>query len=271
MLSPGMRLLVRKVYYFPYDLCLIISGKKNNMEPAKGDIYIGSGDFKKQGQHQLHLLKNLVDLDKNDTVLDIGSGIGRTAVALTGYLNSDGIYEGFDVVEKGINWCNSKIKSKYPNFNFRYIPLNNDLYNKAEGKADIFKFPYDANIFDVVFLFSVFTHMRPGEVSNYLLEICRVLKCGGKCLATFFIYNEKEEIYISKNNKFCFPYKEQGFRLMNKNVRCANIAFEADNIFTTIENSGLEISKIVNGYWKNQDNKNKNADFQDIIIMTKNK
>jgi ubiquinone/menaquinone biosynthesis C-methylase UbiE len=269
MLSPGIRLLSRKIYYFPYDLFQNITGTKNKLEPAKGDIYVGSGDFTAQGEHHLFLLKELVNLNPDDTVLDVGSGIGRTAAALTKYLNKNAVYEGFDVVEKGVRWCITNISPAYPNFNFNYVPLNNDLYNNARLKADSYKFPYPDNKFDIVFLFSVFTHMRPSEIFNYLSEIYRVLKPGGKCLATFFLYNQTEEKHISENSAFRFPYKEGGHRLMNKNVKCANIAFREKNIFDIIKNNRLRIDRVVNGYWKNIEYKNDHSDFQDIILMSK--
>lgn len=268
-LSPEMRLTARKLYYFPTDIIRKITGKKNRLEPAKGDIYIGSGDFIAQGNHHKELLKELTNLKPEDSVLDVGSGIGRTAVALTNYINNSGNYEGFDVVEKGVKWCNSHIKKDFPNFNFQYVPLNNDLYNNSKESAESFKFPYEDNKFDVVFLFSVFTHMRPSEIENYLFEIHRVLKPEGKCLATFFVFNEKEEQFISEKNTFRFPFKEDGFRLMDKNVECANIAFQESALFSTVKKSGLNISEVVNGYWKNMKNKTGLADFQDIIIMKK--
>ena len=84
------------------------------MVPAKGDIYTGSGDFMAQGKHHLNLLRELANLKADDAVLDVGSGIGRTAVALTDYLTGNAEYEGFDVVEKGVKWCNEKINKKFP-------------------------------------------------------------------------------------------------------------------------------------------------------------
>lgn len=268
-MSPKMRLTARKLYYLPSDLWRKATGKKNRLEPAKGDIYIGSGDFIAQGKHQLQLLVELVGLKPTNSVLDVGSGIGRTAVALTNYLNEDGKYEGFDVVEKGVKWCNEHIKKEHPNFNFQYIPLNNDLYNNSKESAENFNFPYSDNQFDLVLLFSVFTHMRPSEIRNYLFEIQRVLKKGGKCLATFFVFNEQEETFIAESNAFRFPFKKNGFRLMDKNVECANIAFKDSNLFKVISESGLEITNVVNGYWKNMNNKKDLADFQDIIVITK--
>ena len=55
------------------------------------------------------MLKQFIDLGglkPEHRVLDIGSGIGRVAIPLTEYLNEKGSYEGFDVVELGVNWCN---------------------------------------------------------------------------------------------------------------------------------------------------------------------
>lgn len=85
-LTPGMRLVVRKLFFSPIDLWETITGKRHKYEPPKGDIYIGSGAFITQGRHQLELLKKYIRLKPEDAVLDVGSGIGRTAVALTQYL-----------------------------------------------------------------------------------------------------------------------------------------------------------------------------------------
>ena len=87
------------------------------MLPMKGDIFIGSGDFKEQGIRQLDHLIEYCHLHPDHRVLDVGCGIGRTAIALTDYLSSSGSYEGFDIVPKGIDWCQKHIAAKYPTFN----------------------------------------------------------------------------------------------------------------------------------------------------------
>ena len=196
-IPPRWRYLARKLYYLPVDTLETITGKRNNMVPKKGDTFIGSGDFVKQGEHQCDLLRKYTCIDPGCRVLDIGCGIGRTAVPLTAFLNSQGSYEGFDVVKKGIDWCNKHISGKFKNFHFTYVPLNNDLYNTHAEKADTFRFPYKESEFDVAFLFSVFTHMQTHEIGNYLNEIQRTLKPGGMCLATFFIYSDEQEEQIA--------------------------------------------------------------------------
>jgi ubiquinone/menaquinone biosynthesis C-methylase UbiE len=267
-ISPKSRLLVRKIFYSPIDFLDFIKGKKNKYVPNKGDIFIGSGDFIAQGKHHLELLKQYTSIQPDHSILDIGSGIGRAAVPLTQYLSSRGKYEGFDVVKKGILWCQNHITKDFPNFKFKHIPLNNDLYYLTDKKAENFIFPYEDNSFDIVFLFSVFTHMQPLEVQNYLNEIYRVLKPNGKCLSTFFLYNEKIEDYISKKQAFRFPYKKEGYRIMNEKVPSANIAFNEEYLSQMIEISQLKLKNKIYGSWANRTDKSL-FDFQDILILEK--
>jgi ubiquinone/menaquinone biosynthesis C-methylase UbiE len=268
-ISPKSRFLVRKVYYFPVDILDFIRGRKNKYVPNKGDIFIGSGDFITQGKHHLLLLEELASLKPNHAVLDIGCGIGRAAVPLTQFLSFDGEYEGFDVVKKGIVWCKKHISKDFPNFNFQYIALNNDLYHLTSQQAESFVFPYSDNSFDVVFLFSVFTHMQPLEVQNYLNEIYRVLKPKGKCLATFFTYNDQIEENISKPDRnFNFQYKKENYRLMSEKVPSANIAFQEEYLLKMISISGLKLESKIYGSWANRQNADL-FDYQDIFILEK--
>ena len=266
-LSPDMRLLVRKLFFLPVDLWETVTGKRHKYEPPKGDIYIGSGDFIKQGKHQLELLKEYISLKPDDAVLDVGSGIGRTAVPLTEYLTAEGRYEGFDAVEKGVNWCNKKIKKDFPNFNFIFVPLKNDLYNNSKNEAERFTFPYEDNSFDKVFLFSVFTHMTVKEIANYLCEIKRVLKPEGLCLATLFIYIGENEEMIAYRNHFLFPFAAEDYRLMSKDVKSANIALKEELLDKLILQSNLKRIKTIEGYWKDNISNHGKNNFQDMVIL----
>lgn len=272
-LPPNQRYKVRRLYYFPADLFDTITGKKNKYVPPRGYIYTGSSsnakNYLEQGREQLDILKNELLLRPNDHVLDIGSGIGRTAIALTQYLNREGQYEGFDAVEKGVKWCNTKLKKDFPNFNFKYIPLNNDLYNNSGIDASKFDFPYKDRTFNKVFLFSVFTHMQINEIKNYLKEIERVLEPGGMCLATLFIYSSEIEKYICERDYFSFPVKKEGYRLMNNTVKSANVAISIDKLNEMILATGLKKVKLIDGFWKDAKRKKNKIEFQDILILKK--
>lgn len=272
-LSSKQRHSVRRLFYYPQDLLDTITGKTHKYVPPRGKIYTGSpSDAKKfieQSYHQLEILKNEIALAPSDSVLDIGCGIGRTAISLTQYLNKTGKYEGFDVVKEGIDWCNSRMKKDYPNFNFTYIPLFNDLYNNSGQAAKDFSFPYDQNSFDKIFSFSVFTHMAIEETENYLAEINKTLTEDGLCLSTFFLYDDSDEHYIANAKEFGFPFEKGGYRLMNEKVTSGNIAISKKKLQEMIEKSNLRIVKIIDGFWKDEVRSADKIEYQDIVIFKK--
>lgn len=268
-LSPKMRRVARRLVYLPIDAIDLVTGKRNPMIPPKGMIFTGSGDFEKSGKALMQLCIDYADLKPDSALLDVGCGIGRLAIPLTQHLNKNGKYEGFDVVADGINWCKEKVSSKYPNFNFTYTPLRNDLYNlTAQQQAEHFVFPYADNYFDVVVLTSVFTHMQPAEVQHYLKEIKRVLKPGGHCLATFFILDEKTKETLKHNPDLMqFKYEYDHYFLHDNNVKDANIGFKDFSINNMAQQAGLNIKLINNGWWKGHD-KSKSLNYQDLVIFT---
>lgn len=272
-LSSNQRFLIRKLYYFPVDLYDRITGKRNKYVPPRGYIYTGSSagakNYLKQGVHQLELLKRYADLLPENKVLDIGSGVGRTAIALKDYLNNNGRYEGFDVVKLGVDWCTSKITKDFPSFKFTYIPLFNDLYNKSTLKAEKFIFPYERNYFDAIFSFSVFTHMQIAEIQNYFREISKVLKKDGLVFSTFFLYDNDNENFIATREGFSFSVKKEGYRLMNKNVKSGNIAIHKDKLQQMLSKENLEAVNIVDGFWKDEKRNLEKIEYQDILVFKK--
>ena len=126
------------------------------------------------------------------TMSSTSVGIGRVAIPLTQYLDKDVCYEGFDIVSSGIEWCQEKITWRYPNFHFELVDLHNSYYNPSgTASASDFRFPYEDGSFDFAFSTSVFTHMLPADVEHYLAEASRVLRLGGRLLATFLLLNEE--------------------------------------------------------------------------------
>ncbi len=138
----------------------------------------------------------------------------------------------------------------------------------TENTASELVFPYDSDTFDFVFLSSVFTHMMPKDVENYIAEINRVLKSGKKCFATFFVLDEISENSMNASGVKQFPYNMGDYSLMDKSVKEANIAFKKEYIMKVIESNNFEITKFVRGNWSGTE-----ADIfdqhQDIIIFKK--
>jgi SAM-dependent methyltransferase len=266
-LNPNQRIIARRLFFLPIDIIEKIIGKRPPMVPPRGLIFTGSGDFVKQGDKFLEYFKTYGGLKPEHRVLDIGSGIGRMARPLVGYLNEKGTYEGFDVVKAGVEWCQNNITSVNPRFKFKHIPLKNDLYNlDTPHTANNFRFPYPNEEFDFCFLTSVFTHMLPDDTRNYLLEISRTLKPGGICFATFFVLDDESSLAM-KDNSFRFDYVYEGYALMDEKVKEANVAFQLDWLTKVFSEVGLNLKGFHPGVWSSR--KENTLDFQDILILEK--
>ena len=259
------RFWVRRLVFLPVDLF----SKKSSLMPPKGLIYTGRGDFIGQGNEYVSLFKKHGDLPPNAKFLDIGSGIGRVAIPLTQYLNQDAEYQGFDVIELGVNWCKNNITAKFPNFQFKYVPLLNDLYRDNGEDAASYKFEYDKNHFDFACAVSVFTHMLPREVANYFNELDKVMKPGGKIFATFFILNKENTDLMKANPGFDFNHKLDGYYLMDANVKGANVGFDEEYLMTEIiKTDRFKVIQKSLGHWCGR-SKTDSFDFQDVLIIEK--
>lgn len=175
--------------------------------PNQRDIFVGKGDFVDGGAN---ILRELIEngLKPNMTVLDIGSGQGRVARPMTEFLSEEGQYAGIDIVKRGVTWCQKHYRD-FSNFEFVHANIYNKAYNRlGKTKAADYRFPFADNTFDFIFLTSVFTHMLSADVENYLGEMRRVLKPGGRTFITWFVLNEASlEASLSRKAALEFRYK----------------------------------------------------------------
>lgn len=264
-IPPAGRFLLRRLYYLPHDLWAALrAGDGGPVRPPKGLIYTGGGDFTAHGTLALAYFREHAGLLPRHRVLDVGSGIGRIAIPLTEYLDATGSYEGFDVVRTGVDWCTRHITTRHPNFRFRYVSLDNDLYRSDGGNAATFTFPYADRSFDLVVVNSVFTHLVPEEAVRYLSETYRVLQAGGKCYATFFLYDANTEW----SRDFPFPFDFGDYRLMDAQVRSANVAFRQEVLLAQLARIGFVVRRLSPGGWKGKGDVPAEG-FQDILLLEK--
>jgi SAM-dependent methyltransferase len=126
----------------------------------------------------------------SDRVLEVGCGIGRMALPLTRRLTKGGSYDGIDITPEKVDWCRRTITRRYSNFHFHLADMYSKFYNpRGQSKASEYRFPFADATYDFVFLISVFSHMLPEDMENYLREITRVLKPEGQCLSSYFLFN----------------------------------------------------------------------------------
>ena len=266
-LSPQGRRLFRRFVYFPLDTYLKLRGKNyyNGIElPLPGEIFTGGGDFLKNGLIFKKYFIKLGKLSENNDVLDVGSGLGRMAIPLTDFINENNRYEGFDVVKTAVIDCQHRISSKFPNFSFHHASLENDLYTSSGKSAQGYSFPFEKNTFDFAWATSVFTHMDPDGVMNYLNEARRVIRPGGRFLATFFLMDHESK-KCSLNSKYPFRYKINDTWYMSKKTKGANVAFDSQIILNWAKDAGWKNTSIYFGRWSGR--LEETTDFQDIIVF----
>jgi SAM-dependent methyltransferase len=144
--------------------------------------------FEAAGRGLRDLLRQHAMLTPGASVLDIGCGCGRLARYLLEL--PIGSYVGFDRHKGMVAWCAQEIGSRDPRFRFDYFDLKS-VYTVWDDQAgaintETFRFPYADSTFDSIVLGSVFTHMPPGETRQYLDEMARVMRPGGKALLSVF-------------------------------------------------------------------------------------
>lgn len=261
--------LLKFIVYTIEDIFNFFTGK-NRGYPPKRLNFVGSKQFKAVGDEFAKYLVDLAGLKPSDSVLDIGSGIGRIAIPLTNYVQ-DGEYFGFDIDKRGVKWCQKNITKKFKHFHFTHADIFNKYYNKhGVIQAHHFKFPYEDNKFDVIYAVSVFTHMLTGQVEQYFKEASRVLKPGGKLLFTFFSIDDLAKENIKKGISRCeFKFKDhKGIcHYSHKSVPEAETGFPQDWLIKELQDNGLAKNlKIYNGSWSGR---HEFLSYQDIFIAEK--
>ena len=242
---------------------------RNSMIPPKSLSFVGKGDFESTGKEFMKHFVELAGLQPGDRVLDVGCGIGRMAVPLTGYLSPQGGYWGFDIVRRGIDWCQERITPKFGNFRFQHSDVYNKHYN-PDGKVQArdYRFPFENDFFDFVFLTSVFTHMVPEDMENYMREIVRVLKPDGKCLVTFLLLNEESaDLIRAGKSKYDFAHDMGGYFTTRPTDPEAAIAYEEASVLRRLDLSGLDVVQPVRyGSWCGRA---RHLSYQDIVVAVK--
>jgi SAM-dependent methyltransferase len=238
----------------------------------RAEHYISLGDTLKSFMVQYGRLQ------PNHKVLDVGCGIALAARPLLNYLDSTGSYDGFDVVPESIDWCQRNYR-EYPRFTFQLADVYNTHYNPTGRFAGRdYVFPYPDATFDMVVLASVFTHLLPEDVRNYVAQIARVLKPGGRCLASFFLLNAESiaqidawsaahpgEAGVPGGLGFRWTFDEH-CRLYSQDVPETAVAYSESWIAALYAGHGLAIEMSLYGEWCRR---SLQPGWQDLVLAEK--
>lgn len=232
---------------------------------------VGDGDWRAIGAEFLGHFVRIGGLKPDHAVLEIGCGTGRMALPLTQYVDpAAGSYDGVDVVAPGIAWCERAIAPRYPNFRFRHVDLQNDLYNpQGAGKVEETRLPYADASFDFAILTSVITHLDPPQVASYAAEVARLLRPGGRCFTSLFLVDDvaRAALHAAKG-RLAFDLATAGPQFYAiKDRPLAAVAYEFTHLIGVFAQARLDLVRPV--VWGGWSGRGGGRSYQDICIFSK--
>jgi SAM-dependent methyltransferase len=167
-----------------------------------GPLHADGEFFLSSGKHNADLIREILlevgtPVEQLEALLDWGCGCGRV-LRHWANLSSTGVF-GCDITPKMVDWCNE------------HLPFADASVNELSPPL-----PYEESSFDLVYAFSVMTHLSADLQRAWVAESRRVLKPGG-----YFLFSTLGEYFVSRN------------RLTNQERR----SFESGNLVVLYESS----------------------------------
>jgi arsenite methyltransferase len=128
------------------------------------------------GASRFGLIAERMELKGDESVLDVGTGTGRTAIQVAKRLTT-GRLVGIDI------WDTMELGGNSPERAYKNAEIEG-VKEKVEFKfGNVLEIPFDDDVFDIVTCSSVLNNL-PGEKNRIkaLKEIFRVLRPKGKCM-----------------------------------------------------------------------------------------
>lgn len=241
-----------------------MSGRAGRLVPPRRLDFAGHSDYVETGDEFLGHFTELGGLKPGDAVLDVGCGIGRMARPLAGFLSAEGSYDGFDVNRDGVGWCRRHY-SRHDHCRFQVADLYNRRYNpRGLHAATEYRFPYEDARFDFAVLTSVLTHLLESEADHYLSETARVLKPGGRMLATFFLLNDESRALIASGaTSLAFLDPEAHVAVVDTDVPEEAVAYDEGWVAERLAAHGLSLQTTRYGSWCGRE---EFTSFQDLVV-----
>jgi SAM-dependent methyltransferase len=178
-----------------YELLLAARSSISKREPAAADglplpparlraqvgpLHADAGFFLLSGRHNADLIRDVLQesgssIEEMDAMLDWGCGCGRVMRHWSDLQRTRVL--GCDINPKMVDWCNE------------HLPFVDAAVNNLSPPL-----PYDDSTFDLLYAFSVMTHLSEDLQHAWMQDCRRVLKPGG-----YLLFSTLGEYFVSRN------------------------------------------------------------------------
>lgn len=124
---------------------------------------------------------------KNTNILDIGCGVRFTQAIINRSIQISS-YTGIEVNRPIIDYLKIEVEEKDNRFKYIHYNIENDMYNKNSKTtlSDLTRLPVEGR-YDLIWLFSVFTHLNIDDAEAMLLLIRLHVEVNGHLFFSSFI------------------------------------------------------------------------------------
>ena len=164
-------------------------GRKSKTPLPPGRYRMGGKHFKndkafiRTAVGDVQRLEKYCGLNSESALFDWGCGAGRLAVGVREHLGRVRDYHGVDIQQELIQWADDNLAG--PGFRFTYLNVSNERYN-PDGSRER-SLSADPGSVDVLYAYSVFSHMNDEDTAGYLQLIREALTPNGKAFVTCFV------------------------------------------------------------------------------------
>lgn len=190
-------------------------------------------DFVAAGIRDVRLLRQRAGLGRRKRLLDWGCGAGRLAVGVKHLLGHVADYHGVDVQPELLAWAQENLAGEH--FRFTLVDQHNARYN-PDGQAT-YDIPAEPDSVDVLYSYSVFSHMLTDDVAGYAATIARILAPEGRALMTAFVEEDVPDCVENPQDYLKLDWKGA--------LHC--VRFNRQFFERTLWGAGLAVEEFVHG------------------------
>lgn len=198
-----------------------------------GTHFRKDADFVEAGVRDVRLLRRRAGLTRKSRLLDWGCGAGRLAIGVKHLLGNVAEYHGVDVQPELLDWARDNLTDAHTRFTL--VDQRNERYNPDGDET--FAIPTPADSVDVLYAYSVFSHMLAADVAGYSATIAKILAPQGRALMTAFVEEDVPDCVENPTD-----YRQLEWKGALHCVRYNRRFFES-----TVYDAGLAVDEFVHG------------------------